>query len=60
MHPPAAASAHLAQAVQEQQVVVLCHENGLAPVTAGHHVIDRARILKSQGPRHAQTLPGNL
>lgn len=39
----------MAQQVQEQQVGVLCGENGLAAVATGHHMIDGPPYLSLKG-----------
>ena len=52
MHLPAMTRARLAQPSHEHRVIFLGLEDPLAPVTTGHHVIDRSGILEPQGPSH--------
>ena len=57
MHPPAMASACLAQAGYKYRVVFLGLEDPLPPVTTGHHMIYRSGVLEAQGPSHTPRNP---
>jgi hypothetical protein len=46
--------ARLAQGAQEQASGFVAQEEGLAPIPPVHHVVNRAGILKSELPSHAQ------
>ncbi len=52
MRPPTAAAANLSQPTQEDQAVVVGFNYRFPAITTGHHMIDRARILKTSLPCH--------
>ena len=44
------------QGREKPLAIVIILENGLAPVAAAHHVVNRAGIFNAQGPGHRQRL----
>ena len=56
MHLPARFQARLPQRLQEQAPILVGAENGLPPVTAIHHMINRPGIFEPQFSSHAATL----
>jgi len=59
MDTPAVAPADLTQPEQERLPVLIALKNRLPPVTPSHHMINRPRILMSQGSWHARKWDSN-
>ncbi|QTN30929.1 hypothetical protein HZ994_00830 [Akkermansiaceae bacterium] len=53
------ATANLSEPVDEAPAVVVVLENHLAAISAGHDVVDRSRILKSQWSCHVPWQAGS-
>ena len=54
MDLPPMARINLAEPVENLLMVVLGDKHGISPVAAGHHMVNRARILKARLSGHAQ------
>ena len=55
MHLPAGLFAGLRQRLKEPVPVLVIGKDGILAVSAIHHMINRARILNAQLPRHGRT-----
>jgi hypothetical protein len=56
MNQPSMTFANLPQTMKKNLAVVVSHKHQIAPIATGHHVIQRARILKPRLPCHARIL----
>jgi len=54
MNLPPMARSDLAEPVEKRLPVVLGDKYGISPVAAGHHMVNRTRILKARLSGHAQ------
>jgi hypothetical protein len=52
MHPPPVTRARLPKSVKKSHSVIIVLENDLSPVTARHHMINRAGVLESGRSGH--------